>query len=300
MLAAAMLWGTMGTAQAFAPEGYDPRTIGALRLLVGGGALFAASAWRNEFAPWRAWHWGAVAFCALALAGFQYAFFAAVHRAGVAAGTMVAIGSFPVFGALLARVFLGEVLGLRWCFATGLAVAGCVLICLGGEAGAAPEAGQANLTGILLALTAGFLYAAYTLCMKKLVRRHPPASVVALMGVGGAALMLPELLRCDPAWLFQGRTLAVALYLGLISMAAPFFLFAQGLKRLPVSTTTTLVLAEPLTAVCLGLLLLGERLGGAGLTGLALVFCGLMVLALAKPNDERAGQGGADENEGNR
>ena len=68
VLAAAMLWGTMGTAQALAPAGYDPRVIGALRLLVGGGALFAVSARRGEFTPWRAWHWASVAFCALALA----------------------------------------------------------------------------------------------------------------------------------------------------------------------------------------------------------------------------------------
>ncbi|HFQ93738.1 MAG TPA: hypothetical protein ENK32_06995, partial [Anaerolineae bacterium] len=40
VLAAAVLWGTTGTAQAFAPAGAHPLSVGAMRLLVGGVALF--------------------------------------------------------------------------------------------------------------------------------------------------------------------------------------------------------------------------------------------------------------------
>jgi len=39
LIGAALLWGTTGTVQAFAPQGYDPIVIGALRLLIGGFAL---------------------------------------------------------------------------------------------------------------------------------------------------------------------------------------------------------------------------------------------------------------------
>jgi len=39
VLMAAMLWGTTGTAQAFAPEGAQPEVVGTLRLLIGGVAL---------------------------------------------------------------------------------------------------------------------------------------------------------------------------------------------------------------------------------------------------------------------
>lgn len=40
MLAAAVLWGTAGTAQTFAPAIAPPATIGAVRLAFGGAALF--------------------------------------------------------------------------------------------------------------------------------------------------------------------------------------------------------------------------------------------------------------------
>ena len=36
---AALLWGTTGTAQAFSPAGFDPKVIGAMRLVIGGSVL---------------------------------------------------------------------------------------------------------------------------------------------------------------------------------------------------------------------------------------------------------------------
>ena len=42
VLGAALLWGTTGTAQAFAPAGFDPLVIGSLRLTVGGVVLLGA------------------------------------------------------------------------------------------------------------------------------------------------------------------------------------------------------------------------------------------------------------------
>lgn len=53
ILAAAMLWGTTGTAQALAPAGVNPLALGALRVAIGGIALLAGdscgfSGRRNE------------------------------------------------------------------------------------------------------------------------------------------------------------------------------------------------------------------------------------------------------------
>ena len=39
VLMAAMLWGTTGTSQAFAPAGFDPMVIGTLRLAIGGVSM---------------------------------------------------------------------------------------------------------------------------------------------------------------------------------------------------------------------------------------------------------------------
>ena len=277
VLAAAILWGTTGTAQAFAPSGYDPKVIGAMRLLVGGGAFFAWAAWQGEFGRWRDWNWPVLACAAFFTASYQLCFFAAVDTTGVAAGTVVAIGSSPVFGGLLGRIFRGEELSGRWWMATMLAVCGCALL---GFSGAALEV---NAWGIVLAIGAGASYAAYTLFLKGLLARHPPTAVMALVACGGALLLSPALLRLDPAWLMQWRSVAVILHLGLASMALSYFFFARGLRLLPMSTAVTLTLAEPMTATILGLTVLGERLSGQSFAGVALIFTGLLVLIARLP-----------------
>ena len=98
VLGAALLWGTTGTAQAFAPSGFDPGVIGALRLLVGGIALLGLALYRRELGRLRDWNWLPLCMAAVFTASYQLCFFAAVARTGVAVGTIVGIGSAPVIG----------------------------------------------------------------------------------------------------------------------------------------------------------------------------------------------------------
>ena len=84
--------------------------------------------------------------------------------------------------------------------------------------------------------------------------------------------------------------MAVALYLGLVTLALSYWLLARGLRGLPASTVVTLGLAEPVTATLLGLVVLGERLHGLSAAGIVLVFAGLLVLAAPLPR-RGAGQG---------
>ncbi len=272
VVAAAVLWGTNGTAQAFAPPGYDPKVIGAMRLLVGGSALWLLAACRGEFGRWRDWSWPLVVTGALCIAAYQLCFFAAVNATGVAVGTVIAIGSTPVFGGILGRVFRGERLSGRWWGATGLAVCGCILL------GLNSAAVVLNVWGVLLALGAGASYSAYSLLIRGLIDRHPPTAVLATLSCCGAFLLLPVLLRCDPNWFMQWRSIAVIAHLGLVSMALAYWLFASGLRFLPVSAAITLTLAEPMTATILGLVVLGERLSGQSGLGVFLIFAGLFVL----------------------
>ena len=69
--------------------------------------------------------------------------------------------------------------------------------------------------------------------------------------------------------------LAVALWLGLATTTVAYVLFGRGLRVLPTGPVATLVLAEPLVATMLGVLLLGERLDATAWAGAALVAAGL-------------------------
>ena len=179
VLAAAACWGTTGTAQAFAPDGATPLAIGAVRLAVGGTALLllALSRRRLHRQGWRPWP-TAIAISGIAL--YQVCFFSAVRATGVAAGTVVAIGSAPILAGLIGLVFLGERPTPRWIVATAFAVVGCTLLVTGG--------GEltVNPLGVLLALGAGGSYAAYTAASKELLRAQHPDAVSAVAFFGGA------------------------------------------------------------------------------------------------------------------
>lgn len=282
VVAAAMLWGTTGTAQAFAPDGTQPPVIGALRLLGGGFALLVLAWQQGSLQNPVHWSRPALILGSLGVAAYQVCFFAAVDRAGVAVGTIVGIGSAPIIAGLLDYVVNGTVLSRRWMVSTGLAVAGCGLLAAsGGQVGA-------DLLGILLALGAGLSYAIYTLASKRLLADSPPDAVMAVLFCAGAALLCPILIQADLGWLSQPRSLLVVLHLSLIATALSYRLFARGLRHVTAATAVTLSLAEPLTAGLLGVILLGERLTLPAWIGVALLFAGLYSLTIAPYRQRRA------------
>lgn len=273
VLAAAVLWGTTGTSQGLAPAGVGSTAIGAVRIAVGGVVLLMLAMVRGGFREGGRWSLPGTLVSALFVAGYQLCFFAGVARTGVAAGTMVAIGSAPVAAGLLGYLVRREQVGSRWMAATLLAVAGCVLLAAGGGGL------QSNMVGIMLALGAGLSYAAYTVSIKGLLDRHAPDAVMAVVFCLAALLLSPLLITSHLGWLAEPRGMAVALHLGVMATAVSYGLFARGLKSVTVGTAATLSLAEPLTAALLGVVVLRERLGLMQLAGIMLLFSGLVLLA---------------------
>jgi DME family drug/metabolite transporter len=276
VLAAAVLWGTTGTAQALAPEGAEPLAVGAVRLAIGGVALLLLAWARGALRGGGRWPWIATALAAGSMAAYQVFFFAAVARTGVAVGTVVTIGSAPILAGLMGWLVRGEHPGRQWMVATGLAIVGCgLLITAGGSL-------SADVVGVLLALGAGVSYAVYAVSSKGLLEGRAPDAVMAVVFSVGALLLAPLLLTADLGWLAQVRGLGAALHLGLVATAAAYTLFARGLSAVPVATAVTLSLAEPLTAGMLGVLLLGERLTTVAVLGVGLLLSGLALLAVGE------------------
>jgi drug/metabolite transporter, DME family len=283
VVAAATLWGTTGTAQALGPDDASSIAVGTTRGVVGALVLLAIAAGRGRLLDGaRDLERRPLLLAAAATAAYQLCFFGGVRLAGVAIGTVVGVGSGPVWGGLVGWLGRGERPGRRWAAATALALAGATLL-----ATTTSDGDPVDPVGIALALGAGLTYALFALWSKGLTDRHDPDLVMTWIFALSAVALLPLGLAAGMGPILTGSGALMALWLGVISLAASYLLFGRGIAGVTVATATTLSLAEPLTAATLGIVILDEQLTGAAFAGMALVFAGLAVLAITGPRTRR-------------
>lgn len=269
VIIAAVLWGTTGSAQALAPSQAHPIAIGALRMLVGGSILFVYVLLSKKF-QYKNMNKIAVLFASFSIAFYQPLFFMSVKLTGVAFGTVLAIGSAPIFAGILDLLKTNEI-KKNWLYATLISIMGCVLLFLGqGQM-------RIDLFGALLALFAGMSYAIYVHSSGILLKDSNVASVNGIVFFGSGLILLPSLFFMDLDWVMTLNGVLVIAHLGIISTAVAYTLFAFALVRISSPEAVTLTLVEPLTAAMLGFFLLKEELSVISLLGIGLMFIGLLL-----------------------
>jgi DME family drug/metabolite transporter len=219
---------------------------------------------------------------------YPLAFYAGMDLAGVAVGNVVALGSGPVFAALLEWLWERRPLSARWALSTGLAVLGIALLGVGKQvdAGAGP---LDTVAGVGLGLVAGAAYALYTYASSRAIGHgRPSRGVMGSMFGLGAVLLLPVLLVTGAPLVQSWNTVGIAAYLAIGPMFVAYLLFGVGLRSIRSSAATTITLLEPVVATVLAVLVVGERLAPVGWVGLALVLAGLTVLVTARRGPKMA------------
>lgn len=276
--AAATLWGTTGTAAAYAPA-VSSLAIGAGAMGVGGllqAAVYAPAIRRNR-SELRS-HWVTVLVGGLCVVIYPLAFYSSMRVAGVALGNVVSLASAPLASALIERVLDGRALTRRWMLACLLGIGGAALMCLP-HGGQTPGTGSPTL-GVALGLIAGLTYAGYSRALRGLLahRVDRKAATGAVFGVGGAALMPILVIAGGAAVATSPRALLVIGYLAVIPMFVGYLLFSRGLAGVDATTATTITLIEPAVATLTAMVFLGEMLTGAGWLGLVLLAAALALL----------------------
>ena len=272
VLAAAVLWGTSGTAQALGPAGASPLLIAIVRVGLGGAVMLAAAAARGEFARPRRYLNPVFLVAGLAQAAFNFSYFTGLRMAGVAIGTMIAIGSVPIFSGLLGILFNREPAGARWYSATAMAVVGVGL--LFGGCGAV----SVNPLGVLFALLAGFSYSFFTFLSGRLVRSFTPDALISVSFVLATFMLVPFALSVPLDWVTTPSGGGLIAYMGLVSSALAYMLYGRGLRTVMISRVGTLTLAEPLTGSLLGVFLLREAVSATIVAGMILIFLAQVVI----------------------
>ncbi|MGE7020906.1 DMT family transporter [Solibacillus cecembensis] len=273
VLLAAMLWGTVGTTQTFLTDGISSFGVAGIRSAIGGGLLLIIVLAMRKI-NFRTWSWKWTISAALAIALFQSLFFTSVRYTGVAVGTVITIGSAPVFAGVIEWLFWKVRPSRVWGMATGLAITGCVLLFVNrGEAVIDPF-------GIVLALCAGFMFALYTNVSKQLMKKEETLPAVAMTFTICALFLLPFAARDGLGWIYEGNNLWAMLFMALAATSLAYLLFLGGLQKISSSAAVTLSLAEPLTAALLGVFLVGEYLSATSWIGVGLLLSGIIVLTL--------------------
>ena len=223
---------------------------------------------------WRAFALGAVGYAA------ESALFYSALQEGTAAAVALLFYAYPALVALLELAMRTLQPSVRLFAALTLSVTGTVLIVAAGERVAITTA------GIVLALLGAAAFAVYLLVSARAVKRTDSLTNGAWVALGASLSLatfgvLTDNLRWpgDSWWLMGVNGVATA---------SAFCLLFAALKRMGASRTAIVMTMEAFSAVVLGALLLGERVGPLQAVGGACILGATMMLSVARRTEEAA------------
>ena len=202
-------------------------------------------------------------------ASYQVFFFASVDRTGVATAALITVGCIPVSAGIVGWIFLRERPSKIWYISTAIAISGLVVASLG-------ELQTNDATGLIFAVIAGSGIGAYINAAKIEVRAgghssQLPGMAFLLGSIGLFFVVRSDLLQME--WTTQ--TILLAVYLGAVTMGIANGIQMLGLRGISPGVASTMMLADPVTAAVLGVVVLGEAVTLNGTVGLILVVIGL-------------------------
>jgi drug/metabolite transporter (DMT)-like permease len=220
---------------------------------------------------------------------FPWAFNAALHFNPAARGA-VGLATIPIQTLLVAAAFGRE--RLTSSKMAGVALAFCGILIAFGTA-AFGHGNTGSLKGDGLMLLGVFCAAVYSVFGRATLMKHGALFVTALgmtfavaallpvIAIGHGGLALPTL--TTKGWV-------AVIFLGSIGGAVQFSLFMWALRGLPPTTTVLYLTLNPIAAMVLGIVVLGEQLTAELVAGMVLVLLGIVVGSGVCANLRRQGR----------
>ncbi len=268
-----VVWGSTYLAIRIAvegPHGFPPFMLGAARMLLGGGILltwlvFAKKRVRLDQGEWI---WAILSGILLWTGGNGMVMFAERYQAS--GYSALVMGMVPIWVALTELVQNRRASGILWA-GLGVGVVGLVILTLPGFHGPATDA-----VGIVsLIMASGSWAAGLVLQRRKLLRPDPVVSSAwqQLFGGGGFLVLVLCTRETIPhpgtmAWVGFG-------YLVVIGSLLAFTSFIMATRLLPLILVTTYSYVNPLVAVLLGAVVLGEAITVSTVIGGLLLLVGV-------------------------
>lgn len=281
-----LIWGTTFVSTKVLLRDFTPVTVLFTRFVIGYAFLWCLkprflpfSGWKKEFLFAGAGLTGVTLYFLLENIALTYTFASNV-------GIIVAV--VPFFTALLAHFLLkGEGFSRRFFLGFAAAFTGIFLIMANGA-----FVLELNPAGDILALGAAFVWAAYSILMKKIgVNTSNMIICTRRIFFYGIALMIPALwlLPANMDWHLMVKPVNAfnLLYLGLFASALCFLTWNRVVEILGAVKSSIYIYMVPVVAVVASAIILGERLTWISLTGILLTLCGVTISEYRKKNTEK-------------
>lgn len=202
----------------------------------------------------------------------------------VSAGVIMA--AIPAVVALLSWVFLREQLSLRIWGAVACAACGIALLAMSKSEAAAHD--THSWLGNVLVFAAVVCEASYAVIGKSLTRVLTPKRITALINLWGLVLMTPFGLYQALHFNFHSVSLGIWALLLFYAQAASVWtvwLWMTGLKGVPASQGGVFTVMLPIAATAVGVVILGEPLGGTRIVAFGFALAGVVLATLPGSRD---------------
>jgi drug/metabolite transporter (DMT)-like permease len=276
-----------GSAFAIVKIGLDhspPVLFAGLRILIGGLAMVvAAILWGGSPNLRRDWP----VFLLLAL--YNAVLFVGLQTYAIlylpSGSAAVVVYLQPILTGLLAWLILGEPLSTAKLIGLLLGFSGIVAVSAGSISGGA---NAISPVGVVLGAGSAFFWALGTVYFKKYEARVSTLWAVAVTFLVGGVVLTALGLLVEPwgevSW--TGEFVACLLYSSLVGIALAWVIWFALVRAGEASRVAAYIFAVPLSAVLIGVVILGEPLGYTLLIGAALVLSGIY-LANREPRGAR-------------
>jgi drug/metabolite transporter (DMT)-like permease len=284
-----VIWGSTYLGIRIGVETIPPLLLAGARSFIAGSVLFGWLVARGARRPnAREWRRAAVAGLLMLAGGNGLVTLAEQHVPSNLAALMIA--GTPAFVVLLDWWRPGGVQpSRRALFGILLGSVGLVLLVRPGADDLVPN----HWYGVLALLIAGWCWAAGSL-YSRYRQQHPSTAVAGAqqMIAGGAAMLLVGTGRGELAQLSIARISTASLvafaYLTVFGSLVAFSAFSWLIPRTNPAQLSTTAYVNPVVALVLGWLVLGERLHPVSLAGAALIL-GAVIIMLARPRPPQLG-----------
>ena len=277
---AVVVWGASFIATKVALEEVSPVTIVWLRFAIGVIILGLAVFLRKQFTLPGRNEWSYFALLGFLGITFHQWLQSNGLRTSEAGTTAWIVSTTPVFMALLGWLALKENLGWRRTAGIALAFAGVLLVSSKGNL-ASISVGRFGAPGDVLILVSAVNWAVFSILSRRGLQRHPASLmmfyVMALGWVFISVLFFAGKGFGDVSNL-TGRGWAGILFLGIFCSGLAYIAWYDALKALSTAQTGVFLYIEPLVAVVVAAIVLGEQVTLLSLLGGAVILFGVWLV----------------------